>query len=319
MFTALTYTYNLANAFSSKYLELTNFPWVLVYMFQHRFMVIAQVATFMCMSFAKVLILWQPGIYMRLNSRSTVNIATLFVVTVLTSDVIMRLDLHVLQNCEEKSQLQVYEIEFNRELSTPDGYDNSNLTLCEIYDVAPDVYPIGCKDCDHKRPLISILILIMMIFETAKFVLGFVRNFKQCSKRMRLRNSKSHVVLMKRRQDENLYKRSSAEKVQSKQIPKSTIIIVKEYNHASTIGGKLKDELTPPPTAQTSDVSKQFEISNHNLRILDSLNIDTKNNSPTLLRSKLIRTLSLPHVKRERDMFLSNPKTKVIGVNENKR
>ena len=314
MFTAFTYTYNLANALSPKCLELTNFPWVILYMFQTRFTVIAQITTFMCMSFAKVLLQWQPALFMKLNSRSTVNIATVFVIAVLTSDVIMRIDLHVIQNCEDKLQVKVYEAEFNRELCIPEGYDNSNFTVCEIYDIAENVYPIGCKVCNPARPTVSILILLMIFFETWKFLLGFVRNFKHFTKSIRLRKAKAHAGPIKNSNDPNLSDKRSAEKVQAQQIPNSRIIIVKEYNHASAEKVKIKTESTPPTSL--SDVSSEFKTFNNNQRMLDSLNIDTKKGSPSLLR-ELIRSHSLSEVNSKSEVFVINPENKITGNQEN--
>ena len=292
LFTAFTYSYNLANAVSPKCLELTNFPWVKLYMFQNRFTVIAQISTFMCMSFAKVLLCWQPALFMKLNSRSTVNVATVFVIVVILADVLMRVDMHVIRQCKEELQIKVYETEFNRQLCMPEGYDNVSLTVCEVYDIAENVYPIGCKVCKPSVPMVSILILLVLLFETVKFSFGFVRNFKRFTKSFVKRKPKVNAKTNQQMNDQN---KDNQKIVEEKEIPKSKIIIVKEYNPALVKKVEfINDSTTTPSTF--SDILNDNDKLKKGRRIFDSLNIDTSSDNIFLENTSHITSLSLPNV-----------------------
>ena len=308
-FTVSTYTYNLANAMSPKCLELTNFPWVKLYMFQGRFTIIAQIATFMCMSFAKVLLSWQPSLFIKLNSRSTVNIATIFVIFVILADILMRVDMHVIRQCEEKLLIKVYETEFNRQLCIPEGYDTTNLTVCKIYDIAENVYPIGCKVCKPTIPMVSIMILLVLLLETAKFTFGFIRNFKHFTKIFSQRNTKVNVETNNQINNRNSNRQTF---VEDKQITSRRIILVKEYIPTQTTQGTLK--IDSPTTLQSS--FSDSESSRNNKRIFDILNIDTNCEGTSLSRG-----LSLPNINMniEMDKLETESDTVLDDTKENSR
>ena len=194
-FATYTYTFYLANILSSKCLELENFPWYLLYIFTNRVALIATISTFLFMSFAKVILNWRLDLYVKLNSNITVNLATVGVLVLNLIDLIIRIDMHILDDCEDKLPFKVYQIEFQRKFCVPELYNTTNnLTVCEIFAQADDVYQIGCKQCP-SNPTIRILLGSVLILETVKFSMGFYRIMKKYVKKIKdFRKNKTSTV-----------------------------------------------------------------------------------------------------------------------------
>ena len=183
-FTSYTYLLHLANVLSSKCLELENFPWVTLYIFANRIAIIGEITTFLCMSFSKVILNWRADIYVKLNHPISVNFATLLVVLVNVVDMLIRFDMHVLDDCGDSLVFKIYQVEFQRKFCLPDGYNyTSNLTVCEIYKQTENVKSIGCKVCP-SNPTLRIILGLVLLLEIIKFLLGFVRIAKKYGKKL---------------------------------------------------------------------------------------------------------------------------------------
>lgn len=190
-FTSCTYTFYLADAISVECLELTSFPWFLLFLLSNRIGLIGEISTFLCMSLAKVILNWRPDIYVKLNSNFTVNLATFFVIVLNLIDIYIRIDMHVLNDCMDELSSNVYQVEMQRKFCVPDAYDiNDNSTICEIYEKTESVHPIGCRKCP-SYPILRILLGSVLLLECMKFVLGFVRIAKKYSKKFK-NNKKLH-------------------------------------------------------------------------------------------------------------------------------
>ncbi len=183
-FTSYTYILHLANVLSSKCLELENFPWVTLYIFANRIAIIGEITTFLCMSFSKVILNWRADIYVKLNNPISVNLATLLVVLVNVIDMLIRFDMHVLDDCGDSLVFKIYQVEFQRKFCLPEGYNyTSNLTVCEIYKQAENVKSIGCKVCP-SNPTLRIILGLVLLLEIIKFLLGFARIAKKYGKKL---------------------------------------------------------------------------------------------------------------------------------------
>ena len=267
MFTSFIYTYNLANAVSFKCLELTNFPWVMLYMFGHRFTVIAQVGTLMCMSFARVMLFWRADIYMQLNSRFTVNMATVLILSIISIDIIIHINKHVFQQCIDSMQIKVYEAEFKRSLCIPEGYDISNSTICEVYEKAENVYPIGCKAC-RSYPIVSTLLGFLFLFEMIKFFVGFYRNFKKfnTSIRKRLGPNVNTPALQNQIVLTDVQKTiGNTAPSNGKTEPTFSVIQVKEYNQETEVANMPIESIidhNPLQTVSALIASKELDQNN---------------------------------------------------------
>ena len=178
-FTSYTYILPLADVLSSKCLELENFPWVTVYIFANRIAIIGDITTFLCMSISKVILNWRADIYVKLNNPISVNLATVLVVLVNVVDMLIRFDMHILDDCGDSLVFKIYQVEFQRKFCLPDGYNyTSNLTVCEIYQQAENVKSIGCKICP-SNPTLRIILGLILLLEIIKFFLGFARISKK--------------------------------------------------------------------------------------------------------------------------------------------
>ena len=209
-FTCFTYTFYLANIISSECLELVNFPWFLLYILFTRITVISEATTFLCMSLAKVILNWRLDIYVKLNSDLTINIATLCVLVLLAIDNVIRIDMHVLGNCSDQMAFEGYQVEFQREFCMPEiSNSTENLTLCEIYNQAENVYPIGCNTCP-SYPTMRILFGAILLLELIKFLLGFYRIMKKYGKKIQdMRHNKVNTTNKVTKHDESLNDQST--------------------------------------------------------------------------------------------------------------
>ena len=245
-FTSYTYLLHLANVLSSKCLELENFPWVTLYIFANRIAIIGEITTFLCMSFSKVILNWRADIYVKLNHPISVNFATLLVVLVNVVDMLIRFDMHVLDDCGDSLVFKIYQVEFQRKFCLPDGYNyTSNLTVCEIYKQTENVKSIGCKVCP-SNPTLRIILGLVLLLEIIKFLLGFVRIAKKYGKKLwfyKTSNSSSgHSTQTK----QTIISKNKVE-------PKSTNCQV-EKNSAVTYLTVLENELTKIKVSKDSDL-----------------------------------------------------------------
>ena len=186
LFTCQTYTFYLANLISTECLELVNFPWFLTYTLSTRFFIIADTTTFLCMSLAKVLLNWRIDYYINLKSNIAVNIATISVIGLILVDLLIRINIVVFGGCRDETSLSCYQVEFKRDFCVPqlDNLTLGNITLCEVYDQADNVYPIGCQGC-ASYPTLRIIMAAILLFETIKFLLGFLRIIKRYGKKIK--------------------------------------------------------------------------------------------------------------------------------------
>ena len=174
-FTSFTYTITLVDIISDKCLELVNFPWYLLYTLFNRMITISEMSTFLYMSCAKVILNWRPDIYIRMNSSLTVNIATVFAISINMCDFFIRINLHVNQKCEDRSSFKLYQAEFQREFCFPKKFNKiENMTQCMNYDQSGVYYKLGCENCG-QYPTLFILAIGVIFLETIKFIQGFVR------------------------------------------------------------------------------------------------------------------------------------------------
>ena len=105
-------------------------------------------STFLCMSITKVILNWRLDIYMRLNSSITINLASMCAIILILFDLMIRINMHIYDNCEDNLAFVGYQIEFQRQFCVPKIHNLSdNMTLWEIYNQAENVYPIGCVKC----------------------------------------------------------------------------------------------------------------------------------------------------------------------------
>ena len=198
-FSSYTYTFYLANAISNECLELTSFPWFLLYLLSNRIGLIGEISTFLCMSLAKVILNWRPDIYVKLNSSFTVNLATFFVIVLNLIDIYIRIDMHVFNDCTDQLSSTVYQVEMQRKFCVPDTYNlNDNSTICEIYEKTKSVHPIGCRRCP-SYPVLRILLGSVLLLECMKFVLGFGRIAKKYRKKF-----KNNQILHPKKQPNSL-------------------------------------------------------------------------------------------------------------------
>ena len=182
-FTCYTYTFYLAHIISTSCLELLKFPWFLLYILSTRITIISEATTFLCMSLAKVILYWRLDIYVNLNSDLTINIATLCVIVLIAIDSVIRIDMHVFSNCFDLMIFKVYLVEFQREFCIPKITNSTeDMALCEMYNQAEKVYPIGCNRCP-SYPTTRILLGTILLLESIKFILGFYRMLKKMQRK----------------------------------------------------------------------------------------------------------------------------------------
>ena len=189
LFTSFTYEYPIADAFSNDCLEVTNFPWILLYILLTRFVTIADVSTFFCMSVSKIILNWRPDIYVKLNTNFTVNLATLFVILYILIDLLIRIDMTIYKDCRDDLAMKLYQVELKRTLCISEMYNTTidvtlqpkNITHCEVFEKANNLYKIGCKNCP-SNPSLRILFVAVVVSELFKFCFGFNRIVKKAKK-----------------------------------------------------------------------------------------------------------------------------------------
>ena len=86
------------------------------------------------------------------------NLATIAVVVLNLVDLLIRIDMHILDDCQDILPSKAYQIEFKRNFCVPEiNNATENLTVCEMFAQVEDVYQIGCKQCP-PNPTIRILL-----------------------------------------------------------------------------------------------------------------------------------------------------------------
>ena len=119
---------------------------------------------------------------MRLNSSITINLASMCAIILILFDLMIRINMHIYDNCEDNLAFVGYQIEFQRQFCVPKIHNLSdNMTLWEIYNQAENVYPIGCVKCPSYLTL-RILGACVLFMESIKFLLGFLRLLKSTKK-----------------------------------------------------------------------------------------------------------------------------------------
>ena len=135
------------------------------------------------MSFVKVILNWRPDLYVKLNSNFTVNLATFLAAVFIGIDILMRIDLHIFNNCVDLILLKFLHLDLHREFCIPLAMNHTtNSTFCERLDQKEVLYPIGCDIC-ASYPTLRILIGFLLLFEGLKFLLGFNRIVKKYLKK----------------------------------------------------------------------------------------------------------------------------------------
>ena len=143
----------------------------------------ADTTTYVSMSFAKVILNWRPDIYVKLNSNFTVNLATFIVVVCIGIDSIIRIDLHIYNNCVDLSLLKLFQYDLHREFCFPQVLNHStNASFCERFDQTDVMYPIGCDLC-ASNPTLRVLFGFLLLLEGTKLMLGFKRIVKKYLKK----------------------------------------------------------------------------------------------------------------------------------------
>ena len=273
-FTCYTYFFYIANTFNRECLELVNFPWYLLYILSARFTIIAETTTFLCMSISKVILNWRLDIYMKLNSSLTINLASLCVIILIVIDMVIRIDMHLYGNCEDRIAIVGYQIEFQRNMCIPESYNTTdNMTLCEIYNQAKNIYPIGCLKCP-SYPTLRILGGAVLIMESLKFVLGFLRIIRKFKK-----NFKTNLVNPTLSQSENTRKMHKSKSTSETN--------VKPYNLDNSIKDNNEDdcqiEFSEPNRMSSRAVSPAIDEIEVIEQIQDDPNItDATNNEVNL-------------------------------------
>ena len=108
----------------------------------------ADTTTYTCMSFVKVILNWRPDLYVKLNSNFTVNLATFLAAVFIGIDILMRIDLHIFNNCVDLILLKFLHLDLHREFCIPLAMNHTtNSTFCERLDQKEVLFPISCDIC----------------------------------------------------------------------------------------------------------------------------------------------------------------------------
>ncbi len=177
LFTACTFILFVANMKSDVMLDFMDFPWYLIYILCNRAAVIATSSTFLCMSLAKVILNCRMDLYIKINSDITVNLATLFVLLLNLVDFILRIHMHVFNDCEDKLMFKLYQVEFKWKFQQ-DTVDVCNHTNSTNFEDFAESDPIGCRVCP-SYPTLRIIMAVVLVLETIKLLSGFYRIMKK--------------------------------------------------------------------------------------------------------------------------------------------
>ncbi len=161
--------------------DTPNFGLYLVFLISLRCVGVVELSAFACMSLTKILVVLRPDVYIALNSVLTVNLATIFIILVTFVDCSLRLKLYLIDNCEFDGLL--YEI-FRKDLCGPfDAHNHTNsITNISVIDKEP-----SCP----SYPVISVMLIIILVLESVKFVVAFIKIIIIISKKLKIINSNS--------------------------------------------------------------------------------------------------------------------------------
>lgn len=178
LFTGVTYVQTMFSLFTDCN-DTPNFGLYLVFLISLRCAGVVELSAFTCMSLTKILVVLRPDVYIALNSVLTVNFATIFIILVTFIDCSLRLKLYLIDNCEFDGLL--YEI-FRKDLCGPfDAHNHTNtITNISIIDKEP-----SCP----SYPVISVMIIIILVLESVKFVVAFIKIIIIISKKLKIINS----------------------------------------------------------------------------------------------------------------------------------
>ena len=158
--------------------EPTIFPWYPTYLVFSRFLVISQSTTFLFMAFAKVILSWRADLYIKLNSETTINIATVVAVSVILVDNGLRFSLHIMNDCKDNLMLMMFQSRYKSEMCYAETYNESvelNSTLIENSTIATSNESDKC----FSYPTIRVLVLGIIVLEFIKLILGFLQMTKK--------------------------------------------------------------------------------------------------------------------------------------------
>ena len=138
----------------------------------------SQATTFLCMSWAKVVLAIKPNIYVKINSLTTALVAAIFAMSLAFLDFGLRIYLHIIHSCQDKITLTLYQLKFKSELCY---LQNNNQTLSNFStDKANfNLSSIAADERCFSYPILRILILATFCFELLKVILGSVRIVKK--------------------------------------------------------------------------------------------------------------------------------------------
>ena len=192
LFTTCTFIIFVATKNSDIMLDFKGFPWYLIYILCNRAAVIATSSTFLFMSLAKVILNCRMDLYIKINSDITVNLATLLVLLLNLVDFILRIHMHVFNDCEDKLMFKLYQVEFKWKFQqdTINVYNNTNSTHFEEFG---ETDPIGCRVCP-SYPTLRIIMAAVLVLETMKLLSGFYRIMKKYGTKVKETN-KNHTTV----------------------------------------------------------------------------------------------------------------------------
>ena len=134
------------------------------------------------MSFAKVILYWRPAIYVKLNTLKTANLATLFVIAWIVTDVCIRIYLHGFNSCKDDTMLLIYQFKFKSELCYSLKNNVTSISSSTVPTNNTMTTILGKEKC-FSYPTLRILILGILLLECLKVFLGFFRIVKNYKKK----------------------------------------------------------------------------------------------------------------------------------------
>ena len=201
--TLLYYIFKLSYTIKTSCEEPTPLLWYATFLVAFRLLGMSQCTTFLFMSFAKVILSWRAGLFMSLNSKTSVNIATVVGVSIIIIDMGLRKDIPILNDCTENRLLKMYHYMFKSEMCYVQTYNESvefHSTLFENNECKDklllNIYQIMYKSemCYVKTynqsvesnsnqcidyPTIKVIICCIFIFELMKVIMEFLRMIKK--------------------------------------------------------------------------------------------------------------------------------------------
>ena len=172
------YVFTVSHTVATSCEEPPTFLWYAIFSFVARFLIISHCTTFLFMSFAKAILICRADVYMALNSLKTVNRATVVGVCIIIIDVGLRVDMHIINNCTDTLNLNMYQTMYKSEMC----YIQTNK---ESIDFNPTLFENASihstKDSDKciDYPTVKVLLFGIFIFEFLKVISEFRRTIKR--------------------------------------------------------------------------------------------------------------------------------------------